>query len=105
MVIPAFFARAMSQTDMLACPVGECRDSERSESVQTPDTALRINHLKERQVERMSMKQERNMGNWPNQHPGRPDHRVGSRKVNGQNRNFQMVCRTASFPRRARRGV
>ena len=66
---------------------------------------MRINHLKERQVERMSMKQERNMGSWPSQHPGRPDYRAGSRKVNGQNRNFQTVCRTAGLPRRARRGV
>ena len=95
----------MSQTDMPAYPVGECRDSKRSESAQTPDKAVRINHLKERQVERMSMKQERNMGSWPSQHPGRPDHRAGSRKVDGKYRNFQTVCRTASLPRRARRGV
>ena len=53
----------------------------------------------------MSMKKERNMGSWPNQQPGRPDYKAGSRKVNGQYRNFQMVCRTASLPRRARRGV
>lgn len=48
--IPAFFARAMSQTDTLACPIGECRDSERSELAQTPDMALRINHLQERRA-------------------------------------------------------
>ena len=53
----------------------------------------------------MSMKQERNMGSWPNQHSGRPDYKAGSRKVNGQNRNYQMICRTANLPRRARRGV
>ena len=95
----------MSQTDMLACPVGECRDNERSESAQTPDTALRINHLQERKAERMSMKQEKNMGSWINQHPGRPDYKADSRRVNGQYRNSRMVCRTANLPRRARRGV
>ena len=104
-VIPAFFARAMSKMDMLACPFGECRDSERSESAQTPDMALRINHLQERKVEKMSMKQEKNTGSRFNQHPGRPDYKADSRRVNGQYRNPRMVCRTANLPRRARRGV
>ena len=72
---------------------------------QTPDTALRIIHLQERKAERMSMKQEKNMGSWINQHPGRPDYKADSRRVNGQYRNSRMVCRTANLPRRARRGV
>ena len=90
---------------MLACPVGECRDNERSEFAQTPDMALRINHLQERKAEKMSMKQEKSMGSWISQHPGRPDYKADSRRVNGQYRNTRTVCRTANFPRRTRRGV
>lgn len=72
---------------------------------QMPDTALRINHLQERKAERMSMKQERNMGSRFNRYPGHPDYKGDSRKVNGQYRSLQTVCRTANLPRRARRGV
>lgn len=95
----------MSQTGILVYPVGECRDNERSEFAQTPDTALRINHLQERKAKRMSMKQERNMGSWLNQYPGRPDYKADNRRMNGQYRNTRTVCRTVNLPRRARRGV
>lgn len=44
----------------------------------------------------------KNIGSWINQHPGRPDYRADSRRVNGQYRNSRMVCRTANLPRRAR---
>lgn len=71
---------------------------------QTPDMALRINHLQERKAERMSMKQERNMGSRFNRYPGHPDYKGDSRKVNGQYRSSQTVYRTANLPRRARRG-
>ena len=47
---------------------------------------------------------EKNMGGWINQHPGRPDYRADSRRVNGKYRNSRMVCRTANLPRRAIRG-
>ena len=93
----------MSQTDMLACPVGECRDSERSEPAQTPDTALRINHFQERKAERM--RQERNRGSRLNRHPKHPDYKVYNREISGQYRGPQVICRTANFPRRARRGA
>ena len=53
----------------------------------------------------MSMKQEKNMGSWISQHPGRPDYKADSRRVNGQYRNSRIICRTANLPRRARRGV
>lgn len=51
------------------------------------------------------MKQERNMGSRFNRYPGHPDYKGDSRKVNGQYRSLQTVCRTANLPRRARRGV
>ncbi len=70
---------------------------------QMPDTALRINHLQERKAKRM--KQERNMGSRFNRYPGHPDYKGDSRKVNGQYRSLQTVCRIANLPRRARRGV
>lgn len=94
----------MSQTNILVCSVGECRDNERSEFAQTPDTALRINHLQERKVERMNMKQERSRGSRLSQHSGRPDYKAGNRRANGQYHNAR-VCRSANLPRRARRGV
>ena len=90
---------------MLACPFGDCRDSERSELAQTPDTALRIDQFKERKVERMSTKQKRNREHLYGRYPGHPDYKAGSRKANGQYRDNQTVCRMASLPRRARRGV
>ena len=74
-----------------------------SEPAQMPDTALRINHLQERKVERM--RQERNRGSRLNRRPKRPDYKVYNRGINGQYRSPQVACRTADFPRRARRGA
>lgn len=74
-----------------------------SEPAQTPDMALRINHFQERKAERM--RQERNRGNRLNRHPKHPDYKVYNREISGQYRGPQVICRTANFPRRARRGV
>ncbi len=51
------------------------------------------------------MRQERNRGSRLKRHPKRPDYKVYNRGINGQYRSPQVACRTANFPRRARRGA
>lgn len=51
------------------------------------------------------MRQKRNMGSWLNRHHRHPEFKAGNRETNGQYRSRQVICRTANFPRRARRGA
>ncbi len=45
------------------------------------------------------------MGSRFNRYPGHPNYKGDSRKVNGQYRSLQTVCRIANLPHRARRGL